>query len=875
MKHLNFSKIEIEETQRRKGIFIGQDFPKDHEKHGWKIDQSVKNIIQTSKEICREFHFSPHLILKVELEDNAIISEGIKDKLLAFGLKIIDEESKELMVLFSEDIDIPEFLAGLEKYKSGEIATKHVIHKDLFNIIKSITPWDSSDRTQNLNMYQGKNYYDVYLWIFDTYQENIEKVSEIKTELIKHNIRVCDFYVSTSVVVLRIHALAEEIDIIKKNPLVYQIQNIPDYSIARSKAIEEKEIQISDIEFDDSRLDPAKSASICVIDSGIFKGHPLFQGVIGDSKVFIGTGETNDHDNVGHGTMVASICAYGDISKDKIYKPEIYIMNAKVHDGGYISEFNLCMSELEDNEIRLSFEQQNLLVEIYERNFGLDEISKNKEFSNFSIDQKEFIKVIVSRYLGIYEKLIPNQMKEIVEYFYRNYGCRIYNLSQGDSKQIFAGGKPNAWSCVVDELQHKYDILFVVSSGNYHPELDMPVEKIQESYPVFFLQNDNARIIEPANSALSLTVGSIATGNVPVLYQNDNITPIPITCRDELSTLTRVGYGTNKSIKPDLLYYGGDRHIDNRFNLNFSEHPNRGLSVLAFNNKITGSLFQFHFGSSFAAPYISHLAAKLINKYPEISMNTVRALLAYSAEVPPQIINRFSSLFENYEPQDIAQIFQRNHQGNIIFDKKRILCYTAGYGVPDIEQVLDSENNRVTLYSDIVDDEEKLAPDTFHIYEVPILQEFRQAKGKKIIEIVLAYNPEVRKTRIDYLGTIMNFELIRGKSFEEVYQVYSTQSGRETDDKADLFEKKFRCDCKIVGKEIRNKGTLQKMRFEFSTDGSNYGDNYYIVVNSIKKWSDKKQGYSLVASLEAEAEIEIYQKIESRVKQQVRRRVRR
>lgn len=874
MDHLKFSKIAIDKIQRRKGRFFPQDFSKNHESHGNSLDESVKCIIKQSKENSDKFHFSPHLILKVELEEKAVISEGVKDKLLAFGLKIIDEESKELMVLFSESIDIPVFLTALNQYKSGEIATKHVVHKDLFDIIKSVKPWDSCDRTQNLLISEQKKYYDLYLWIFDTYDENINKVNEISDELGIYNVRICDYYVSTSVVVIRIHATSEELDFVKENTLVYQIQNIPEYSVSRNKAIEERDINIDDIKFDNSLLDPESSPSICVIDSGIFKGHPLLKGVIGDSKVFMGANCFDDHDNNGHGTMVASICSYGDINSDKVYSPEIFIMNAKVHNGDYISEFNLCMSDFQENDIYLSFEQQNVIADIYDHNCDLEEIITNDVFDDYINDKKQFIMVVVTRYLGLYEKLIPNQMKEIVEYFHGNYGCRIYNLSQGDSKQIFQGGKPNAWSCVLDELQHEYDILFVVSSGNYIPETDMNVEDIQKEYPAYLFKSNKAFVIEPANSALALTVGSMATNNIPVVYKDENITPFPITRRNELSTFSRIGYGNNKSIKPDLLYYGGDGYIDNKFSVKYSVHPNRGLSVLGFNNEVTGKIFKFDIGSSFSAPYISHLAAKLIKKYPEMSMNAVRALLAYSASVPKEISNRFSSLFETMNPQDLQARFQRNHQGNMILDKKRSICFSSGYGLPNIDRILNSQNNRVVLHSDIIKKDEKLTPDTFHIYELPILSEFRNAKGKKIIEIVMAYNPEVRKTRIDYLGTILNFELIRGKSFEDVYQVYATQNGKDEEDKLKLFENKYRCDCKMIGKEIRNKGTLQKMRFEFSTNASNYGENYYIVVNSVKKWSDKEQGYALVASLETIDEVEIYQLIKTRVEQPVRRRVR-
>ena len=43
--------------------------------------------------------------MKVELEKDVLLSEEDIDKLESFGLKVIDIESKELMVLFADDFE--------------------------------------------------------------------------------------------------------------------------------------------------------------------------------------------------------------------------------------------------------------------------------------------------------------------------------------------------------------------------------------------------------------------------------------------------------------------------------------------------------------------------------------------------------------------------------------------------------------------------------------------------------------------------------------------------------------------------------------------------------------------------------------------------
>ena len=55
----------------------------------------------------------------------------------------------------------------------------------------------------------------------------------------------------------------------------------------------------------------------------------------------------------------------------------------------------------------------------------------------------------------------------------------------------------------LDDLQEKYQVSFVISSGNYNtmPMLDYPREKAQEQV---------GRITSPADSVLGITVGAIS-----------------------------------------------------------------------------------------------------------------------------------------------------------------------------------------------------------------------------------------------------------------------------------------------------------------------------------------------------------------------------
>lgn len=160
---------------------------------------------------------------------------------------------------------------------------------------------------------------------------------------------------------------------------------------------------------------------------------------------------------------IAGICEYGIIHPDAQFIPRIFLYNAKIHDGEYLGDFELCKQELYDEKIEIDMERRICILQ-----FLFRKCYRKSLFDNIGLKTRvQETKSIIKKYTHMHEKLIVNQMREIVEYFYDNYGCRIFNLSQGDLNYPYNDKKPRAWTCVLDELQREYDILFIVSSGNY------------------------------------------------------------------------------------------------------------------------------------------------------------------------------------------------------------------------------------------------------------------------------------------------------------------------------------------------------------------------------------------------------------------------
>lgn len=444
------------------------------------------------------------------------------------------------------------------------------------------------------------------------------------------------------------------------------------------------------------------------------------------------------------------------------------------------------------------------------------------------------------------ERLIISQMDEAVRYFHDNYGCRVFNISLADPQLVFDGSKPSPWAQILDTLARELNIIIVVSTGNY-PVVGIngnAADQKRIGYPGYLLDPD-ARILEPATAANAITVGAIShCENAEMFgrYPNDPAYQC-IALTSQPSPFTRSGPGVNDAIKPDVCEYGGNILWDGRTHVLIRD---RGLSIVSMNREFTSRLFTVDVGTSYAAPRVAHLAAQILNNYRGLSANLVRALIANSAELPVAGLDQLNM-------DDLLRLY--------------------GYGRPNLEKALFSTDNRVTLMA-----EDTILVDTFHIYQIPIPEEFKDTRGRRRISISLAFDPPVRHTRKDYLGIKMDFYLVRGLPLERVVEYYES---RPKDIEIPNLENRYKCDLE-PSITRRSGGTLQRATFTASTNRTltNYeGDNYFLVLrckasNWISPDEHDRQNYGLTATIEhLETPIELYEVIEQRVRPAQRIRV--
>ena len=544
---------------------------------------------------------------------------------------------------------------------------------------------------------------------------------------------------------------------------------------------------LSDIDNIDFQLEPPESNApkVCVIDSGIQESHFLLKAAIDlqSSRSWV-PGETDIsadyYGNGGHGTRVAGAILYPrTIPRSGKEKSVCWIQNARVLD------------------------------------------------ANCELPKQLFP---------------PNVLGKILEFYHKQTKTRIFN-------HCISGSVPcqtqymSSWAATIDNLTWTKDILFIVASGNLPSEgrkigsTRLSVKEhlaANRPYPDYLLEN-SCRIANPAQSFQALTVGSIA-----LIYYHQ-FPYSSISQKDKPSAFSCSGLGIWKTIKPEVVEYGGDFVIDEGTPPNIT-YPQNVCPELVRSTLNGGPAFAAdNVGTSFATPKVSHIAARLAAELPNESCLLYRALIVQSAKWPEWAMAK-----------DVNKLH---------------VIRQIGYGLPNVDRALGNSPNRVTF---MTTGERKIVAKQAHIYQVKLPEKLRSPGDnfQILVEVTLSYKAQPRRTRRNrrkYLSTWLDWECSKKGEDPEIFLARILKE-YDTPEDSDKKEKGFKW---MLGKQnnhgiikdvSRSAGTLQKdwtivNSFELT-------EAFSIAVVGHEGWNNDpfaEVPYSLVVSFEAiQADIPIY-----------------
>lgn len=756
------------QLERRKQNGFGRTPDRIPSQHGPKLAGEISSILEEHKAAPVIEGVDPSLILRIEIA--GFVDEAEWRKL---GLVVLSEDQSKTLLLFANDKELKEFRRRIEAYQ-GELplGQKTPAYAGLLEAIERIgtpTPEDrigQSLRETGYSTVQDFNDEEDYMLDVELFHPGDNNQADIFTYRLENALRssgghIVNTYSGDSLLLCRIAANGVGVKAALLLPEVAAIELPPRPDLYLDDLGDVTAASVS------AGAAPSDDAiAIGVIDSGVNFGHPLLTYAMRGSMT--GHSAWPDADEAGHGTSVASMAVYGDVS-------------ARNADNSFDAPFWIASARVVDGEGRFPV-----------------------------------------------EVTVPELMDVSIRKLHADHGCRIFNISLGDPKLVYAGGKAGIWASTLDSLARELDVLFIVSTGNQDRLTAQYGEKILQRYPAYLLDG-HSRILDPATAANVLTVGSIAHSNGLDDDDADLVGVRPICEADLPSPFTRTGPGVRGMIKPDLVDYGGTAVWDGPTKALVSGGKKSSAGIWTFHYKPVDRLFRARSGTSFSAPIVAHKAAILLAEQPDVPANFLRAMLALSGEMPAAAAETLSEY------------------------GKTAPLMICGNGLPNVDNALGSDDSRVVFYAN-----EEIAPDHFAVFELPVPSLFQTTKGEREIKVSLAFDPPVKRTRADYLGLTMGWRLIRGTDEKAVFDNF--RKWEKVEGEPPEFPKKYVCET-FPGPQLREKGTLQCASFKAQRSIASYGGTYYVAVWCRRRWapeSIKSQRFSLAVELRHSADIALF-----------------
>lgn len=424
-------------------------------------------------------------------------------------------------------------------------------------------------------------------------------------------------------------------------------------------------------------------------------------------------------------------------------------------------------------------------------------------------------------------------------------------------------GRPSAWSATLDRLtvdaagENETPRLFMVSGGNIiNPSA-------WAEYPD---SNTTDGIHDPGQSWNALTIGAFT--ELDHITEEDARDYTPIAQAGGLSpfSTTSSTWGKEWPLKPDVVFEGGNAANDGLGAISFPS-----LSLLTSNYKPHERLLTTLNATSAATALGCRMAARLMEQYPALWPESIRALIVHSATWTEEMRRTFLPA---------SGTVTKKHYLNLIRH--------CGFGVPDLDRAMWSASNSLTmvieadLYPFKREGSKAPALRDMNLHQLPWPLEELESLGDTDVEmrVTLSYfiepNPSSRvvRSRYRYESHGLRFDVKRPYESKSDFRGRINSLALSADERSSVSGQDANW---LVGTKGRHKGSLHSDIWK--GNAADLASRGVLAVYPTAGWwktrtalqrYHKKTRYALVVSIHVpEVDTDIYTAVENLVKTSV------
>lgn len=435
-----------------------------------------------------------------------------------------------------------------------------------------------------------------------------------------------------------------------------------------------------------------------------------------------------------------------------------------------------------------------------------------------------------------------NELKKAIIQAHERYNIRIFNLSVCGTHSFEYNAEYSAYAKMLDELAYTYDLLIFIATGNLAEDyIDFMKRELGAgthlvNYPNHFYNECNndfsqpSNIGSPAESMNNITIGAIACNNIDNTTDltNSHTLPSYYSRKFHIDYSQKInGSGFNKNqknehiFKPDILMPGGDwfENDSKMIVLGRGDFPDKFYLRLS--------------GTSLATPLAANLAAKIISKYPNLNMQSVKALLinsAASTKVESVISDMIDRCKETASQNVQGCSFNHLSTGDkrkisTKLSSKRLARCIEGHGVPDEDKCLNSTNKRVIF---VIEDQIRIKH--YHVKHIKLPEYLAGSSKHKILKITATlcfkFSP-VKDDAIAYNPLHISFNILNAQNnSDETAIVVANKRGKDRKP--------------LIAKEDREEMLRIKSKFPWSEDFG-YINRQLLSNTQKKEWTINKE----------------------------------